>query len=85
MDYRLDFGVYNEVEFMDKSIFDNKARDEWEWLINQWVLDEVAKKMLIRHFLDGIPYERIAEELDVSRATVYNKIKKYSAKLFKHC
>ena len=70
---------------MDRDIIDNKPREEWEFLIHQWVKNEMARQMLIRHLLDGITYERVAEELDVSRATVYNKIKKYSKKVFDHC
>lgn len=69
---------------MDKSIIDDKPREEWEQLINRWVHNEVGRKMLVRYLLDGIPYEKLAEELDVSRATVYKKIKKHSAQLFKH-
>ena len=70
---------------MDKSILNEKPREEWLQLINRWVHDEIGRKMLERHLLDGIPYEKLAEELDVSRATVYKKIKKHSAQLFKHC
>jgi transposase len=47
------------------------------------VFDELARKAITRNFLDGIPYETVAEELGVSRDTIYNKIKKYSPKIFK--
>ena len=70
---------------MKKDIFDFKTRDEWEHLIYQHVFDEQARKMLIRNLLDGVNYEKIAEEFDVSRSTVYNKVSKYSKKLFKNC
>lgn len=70
---------------MDREILQCKTRDEWEHLIYQHIFDEVGRKILIRALLDGVPYERIAEELDISRATVFNKCKKYSDKLFNRC
>lgn len=60
-------------------------RDYWERIIDQWVLDEQARYSIKRNFLDGIPYESIAEELGISRLTVFNKIKKYSPNVFEHC
>ena len=80
-------GALDEVLKMSKNhdIIDNKPRETWEFLINQWVHDEMGRKILIEWLLNGHSYERIAEELDISRATVYNKAKRYSAQLFKHC
>lgn len=69
---------------MDRSIIDKHPREYWEKLIADWIYDEPSRYMLIRHFLDGKTYEAIAEELNISRATVYNKVTKYGAKLFKH-
>ena len=68
-----------------QDIIDSKSRDEWEYLIRQWVHDETGRAVLVKHLLDGKPYERIAEELSISRATVFNKITKWSPKLFNHC
>lgn len=59
-------------------------RSFWEKAINEWVNDEQARYSIIRNFLDNVPYERIAEELDISRGTVFNKITKYSKILFEH-
>ena len=69
---------------MDRELIDDKPREEWELLINRWVHDEQARRMLVRHLLDGITYEALAEELDISRATVFRKVDKYSKQLFKH-
>lgn len=71
--------------YRDESKLDEHPREYWEKAIEQWVHDEIARKAIVRNFLDFIPYEQIAEELNVSRATIYNKIKKNAAKLFKHC
>lgn len=56
----------------------------WENAIRQWVKDEQARYCIVRNFLDNVPYETIAEELNVTRATVYNKISKYAPILFDH-
>jgi predicted DNA-binding protein YlxM (UPF0122 family) len=69
---------------MKKHIIEDYPREYLEHLIDQWIFDWQARVMLKRHFLDGITYEDLAEELDVSRATVYNKITKYFDKLCKH-
>lgn len=70
--------------YRDESKLDKYPREFWENEINRWVFDEIARKAIVRNFLDFIPYEAIAEELGVSRDTVYNKIKKHSPKLFDH-
>lgn len=62
-----------------------KPRDEWERLIFQWVYDAQAREILRLCLLDGISYEKAAEMLDISRATVYNKVAKWSPRVFEHC
>lgn len=71
--------------YRNEEILDRHPREYWEHMLQQWVHDEIARKSIARNFLDFIPYEQIAEELGVSRATVFNKIRKYAPKLFKHC
>lgn len=71
--------------YRDGTKLGHHPREYWEINIHRWVFDELARKILTRHLLDGIPYEQIAEELQISRATVYNKMKKYSDKVFEHC
>ena len=72
--------MHRDIEKLSK-----KPREFWERIIDQWVFDEKARYALKRNFLDFAPYEQIAEELDVSRATVYNKIAKYEKQIFKNC
>jgi DNA invertase Pin-like site-specific DNA recombinase len=69
--------------YRDESKLDKHPREYWEKAIMSRVFDELARKAITRNFLDGIPYETVAEELGVSRDTIYNKIKKYSPKIFK--
>ena len=70
--------------YKDDDKLDKYPRSFWENAINEWVRDEQARYSITRNFLDGIPYEKIAEELDVSRNTIFNKISKYSEILFSH-
>lgn len=70
--------------YKDDDKLDKYPRSFWENAINEWVRDEQARYSIARNFLDGIPYEKIAEELDVSRGTVFNKITKYAEILFSH-
>ena len=59
-------------------------REYWEELIRQWIRDEKARYCLTRNFLDGVPYEQIASELNIVTGTVYNKMSKYAPILFDH-
>lgn len=70
--------------YRDEDRLDRHPREFWEWAISQYVHNEVARYAISRNFLDDIPYEKIAEELEVSRTTVYSKIRKYAPKLFKN-
>ena len=63
-------------------ILEKQPREFWINAIAQWVKDEKARYCLVRNFLDRIPYETIAEELNISRSTVYRKISKYKKNLF---
>lgn len=64
---------------------DKIPREELKWLILQWVHDETGRRILVKWLLDGLTYERISEDLGISRSTVYKKAKKCSEQLFKHC
>ena len=58
-------------------------RSEWEKLIDEWILNEEHRKMLKRNLLDGIHYEKIAEEFDCSRDKVARLIPRLQNRLFK--
>ncbi len=42
------------------------SRDDWEHLIDQHIFSERDRQMLKRKLLDGITYEALAEEYDLS-------------------
>lgn len=69
---------------MDKTILDDLPRDEWERLIQQHVFDEQARYMLQRCMLDGLTYQAVAEEIDVSYGTVFKKVNDAFSKVKRH-
>ena len=63
-----------------KNILD---RYQWEDLIDRWIFNEEHRAMLKRNLLDGIHYEKLAEEFDCSRDKVARLIPKLEKELFK--
>ena len=51
-------------------------------LIDQRILNERDRKLLRRRYLDGITYEQLAEEFDISRTQVCNIVYKYQKRIF---
>lgn len=48
----------------------SKPRSEIEHLIDEWIFNERDRMIIKRRFLDGITYERLAEEFDLSTQRV---------------
>ncbi len=44
----------------------NKSRSEIEHLIDEWIFNERNRKILKRRLCDGVTYERLAEEFELS-------------------
>lgn len=69
------------------SKLDNLSRSDVEYLINEWIIGKNAernRKILRRRLIDGICYEPIAEEFDMSVSQIKNIIYKCEAKIFSH-
>ena len=64
--------------------FDKKCRDFWLIAIEQWVHNEVDRKMLVRRYLDGICYEPLSEEFDMTPNNCKKRVDKAKEQLFKH-
>ena len=62
----------------------NIPRSEVERLIDEWIFKERDRNILKRRLLDGICYEPIAEEFDMSVRQIKNIVYKSEQKLFKH-
>lgn len=60
------------------------SRSELEHLINEWIFSERDRAILRRRLLDGICYEPLAEEFELSVRQVKNIVYRGEDKLFKH-
>lgn len=60
------------------------SRSEWQALIDEWIFSERDRNLLKRRLLDGITYEALAEEFDISVRQAKNIVYKQSERLFKH-
>jgi hypothetical protein len=57
-------------------------RSEWERLIDEWIFCERDRAILRRRILDGICFEPLAEEFDMSVRQMKNIVYKAQARLF---
>lgn len=60
------------------------SRSEIENLINEWILSERDRKILKRRLIDGICYEPLADEFDMSVRQIKNIVYKCEEKIFSH-
>lgn len=61
----------------------NLSRSEWESLIDEWIFNEKHRQILKRRLLDGICYEPLAEEFNLSVRQIKSIVYAQSDKLFK--
>lgn len=57
-------------------------RSEIERLIDEWILNQRDRLILKRRLLDGITYERLAEEFDMSVRGIKNIVYKGEKRIF---
>ena len=53
-------------------------------LIDEWIFSERDRAILKRRLLDGIKFERLAEEFDLSVRQTKNIVYRNEKKLFRH-
>lgn len=63
---------------------EDKSRSEIERLIDEWIFNERDRAILKRRLLDGVCYEPLAEEFDLSVRHVKNIVYKAQERLYKH-
>lgn len=63
---------------------DNISNSEISRLIDEWVHSERDRKILKRRLIDGICYEPLADEFDMSVRQMKNIVSRAEAKLFRH-
>ena len=52
------------------------SRREWEEAVDQWIFDEISRRILKRKLLDNLTFEALAEEICLS--TVQTKERFYT-------
>ena len=62
--------------------FDGLSVSQLRQLIDEWIFNERDRNILKRRLLDGITYEKIAEEFDLSVRQTKNIIYKSEIKIF---
>ena len=62
----------------------NIPRSEINRIIDEWVFNHRDRQILKRRYLDGIQYERLAEEFDLSTQRVKAICYKYIAVVHDH-
>ena len=58
-----------------------KSRSEVEFIIDEWIFNERNRNILKRRMLDGITFERLAEEFDLSTQQVKSIVYKCRDKI----
>ena len=62
----------------------NLNRQQWEALIDQWIFNERNRAILKRRLLDGVIYEDLQDEFDLSVRQLKTIVYKNQRELFKH-
>lgn len=60
------------------------SRSEINHLIDEWILNERDRHVVKRRLLDGICFEPLAEEVDLSVQSVKSIVYKSLDKIYKH-
>ena len=57
-----------------KHTLDNYPRSVWEHLIDEWIFNERDRKIIKRRLLDGVTFEDLAGEFDLSPQQIKKSI-----------
>lgn len=63
--------------------YDELSRSELSMLIDEWIFNERDRAILKRRLLDGLKYEALAEEFDMSVRRTKSIVYKSQERLFK--
>lgn len=64
--------------------WDNITNSQIDFLISEYIHNEMHRKVLHHRLVDGYTYEKIADKMDMSVRQIKNIVYKAEAKLFKH-
>lgn len=62
----------------------NLSRSQISAIIDEWIFSERDRAILKRRLLDGITYDRLAEEFDLSVRQVKNIVYRSEERLYSH-
>ena len=65
-----------------KQILDSRPRSEWERLIDEWIYDELDRRLLRRYLFDGITFEKLTEEIQLNRQIEVDMVRRRFHKAF---
>lgn len=63
---------------------DDLSRKEIEELIDQWIHNERNRKIMRRRLIDGVRFEQLAEEFELSVTQVKNIVYKGRSRILQH-
>ena len=69
---------------MMKEDFEELSVSQIEYIIDEWIKSEQDRKILKRKLIDGITYEQLAEEFDMSTRGIKYKVYRCKETLLKH-
>lgn len=61
-----------------------KSRTEWNQLIDDWIFSEIDRHILKRRLLDGLCFQQVADEVNLSIEQVKKRYYKAQKELFIH-
>ena len=64
--------------------WDNITNSQIDFLISEYIHNEMHRKVLHHRLVDGYTYEKIADKMDMSVRQIKNIVYKAEARLFKH-
>ena len=68
-----------------KQTFAEISNSEMERIIDEWIPHERDRRIMKRRMIDGICYEPLAEEFDLSVRRVKSIVYKWQDVIFRHC
>lgn len=60
------------------------SRSQIEAVIDEWILNERDRRIMKRRLIDGVTYERLAEQFDMSTSQIKRIVYKCEDKIFRH-
>lgn len=65
-----------------KQILDSHPRSEWERLIDEWIYDELDRRILRRYLFDGITFDKLTEEIQLNRQIEVDMVRRRFRRAF---